>query len=248
MWKSLFESKGDKVRLNEAHYTKAEFKKKCKELEKQGYKLLPRNSDHHVWCKKKPCIGIFWRGGIPKTGAKYRQWDLEQLLPIFKSVDAHWVSLQYKPAGKEIAEFKEAHPEIDIVEYPHATLTNDYDDTAALVSALDHCVGMQSAITHLAGAIGVPCWTHIPINSQWRYGGDGEDYIWCKSVRLIRQQKRGEWKDVIEKTAGELRVLFGRVCKTAKNTSQKRNVRSNRKKVRSAGKSNSGQSGDRPPA
>jgi tetratricopeptide (TPR) repeat protein len=48
--------------------------------------------------KKKPVIGLAWRGGIPKTGAKYRQWDLEQLLPILQSVDAHWVSLQYKSA------------------------------------------------------------------------------------------------------------------------------------------------------
>jgi hypothetical protein len=199
--------------------------------------------------KKKPCIGIFWRGGIPKTGARYRQWDLEQLLPIFKSVDAHWVSLQYKPAGKEIAVFKEAHPDIDIVEYPHATLTNDYDDTAALVSALDQCVGMQSAITHLAGGLGIPCWTHIPMNSQWRYGGDGEDYIWCKSVRLIRQQRRGEWADVIEKTAGELSDAYKpRVRKAAKNTPQKGKLRSNGRKVRRSDKSNSRSGGDRPSA
>jgi tetratricopeptide (TPR) repeat protein len=98
--------------------------------------------------KKKPVIGLAWRGGIPKTGAKYRQWDLEQLLPILQSVDAHWVSLQYKSAAKEIEAFRRDHPEIDLVEYPHATLTNDYDDTAALVSALDQIVCMQTAVTH----------------------------------------------------------------------------------------------------
>ena len=168
-----------------------------------------------LWAtKKKPIIGVAWRGGITRTGAKYRQWDLEQLLPIFQSVDAHWVSLQYKPAGKEIAKFKKKHPEIDLVEYPHATLTNDYDDTAGLVASLDMVICMQTAVTHLAGAMGIPVWTFVPNNSQWRYGtSDRKDFVWAKSVRLIRQQKRGEWKADIKQAAEELSVNFPRVSK-----------------------------------
>ena len=158
--------------------------------------------------KKKPVIGIGWRGGILKTGSKYRQWSLEQILPMLQSVDAHWVSLQYKPAGDEIADFKSRHPEIDLCEYPHGTLTPDYDDTAAMVVAMDHVVCMQTAVTHLCGALGVRVWVFVPQNSQWRYGGDGEDYIWSKSVRIIRQTKRGEWADDIERTGGELSRLF----------------------------------------
>ena len=154
--------------------------------------------------KNKPVIGISWRGGILKTGSKYRQWDLEQILPILKSVDAHWVSLQYKPAAEEIAYFKKKHPEVDLVEYPHGTLTPDYDDTAAMVMAMDQLVCMQSAVTHLAGALGKEAWVFVPQNSQWRYGGDGEDYIWSRSVRIIRQSKRGEWDADIKRTGREL--------------------------------------------
>jgi tetratricopeptide (TPR) repeat protein len=198
--------------------------------------------------KKKPTIGIAWRGGIPKTGAKYRQWDLEQLLPILRSVDAHWVSLQYKPAGKEIAAFKAKHPDIDLVEYPHATLTQDYDDTAALVAALDHCVIMQTAVGHLAGGLGIPCWTFVPKNSQWRYGSDGEDFVWAKSVRIIRQKAKGEWVDIIEKTAGELSALFAGVRKTTGKTSRDRNLRSRSKTVRANGKQGNRKSGDQPSA
>jgi ADP-heptose:LPS heptosyltransferase len=199
--------------------------------------------------KKKPVIGLAWRGGIPKTGARYRQWDLEQLLPILQSVDAHWVSLQYKSAAKEIEAFRRDHPEIDLVEYPHATLTNDYDDTAALVSALDQIVCMQTAVTHLAGGLGIKCWTHIPMNSQWRYGGDTEEYIWNKSVRLIRQKKRGEWEDVIKKTAGELSDLYNsRVPRSTGKATRNRGVRNNRPKVRKRSKSNHRHNGDRPSA
>ncbi len=196
--------------------------------------------------KGKPAIGIAWSGGITKTGAKYRQWTLEQLLPLLKSVDAHWVSLQYKPAGKEIAEFKAKHPEIDIVEYPHATLTLDYDDTAAMVASLDRVICIQTAVTHLAGGLGVPCWTFIPTNSQWRYGGDGEDFIWAKSVRLVRQKERGRWDDVIEDTAEELRALYGRVSKAAGSPARQGRVRGDGKKVRASGKPDYRPSRDRP--
>ena len=158
--------------------------------------------------KKKPVIGIAWRGGIMKTGSKYRQWTLEQLVPLLESVDAHWVSLQYRPAGEEIAAFKEKHPNVDLCEYPHGSLTPDYDDTAAMVEALDHLVCMQSAVTHLAGALGKEVWVFVPQNSQWRYGGNGEDYIWSKSVRIIRQTKRGEWGEDIKRVGAELSERF----------------------------------------
>jgi tetratricopeptide (TPR) repeat protein len=179
-----------------------------------GTKYLTADPDRvFMWkslfeSKKKPVIGVSWRGGLIKTAAKHRQWNLEQLLPLFKSIDAHWVSLQYKPAGEEIAAFKEKHPEIDLVEYPHGTLTPDYDDTAAMVEAMDHLVCMQSAVTHLAGALGKPVWVFVPQCSQWRYGGDGEDYVWSKSVRIMRQTTAGEWSEDIERCAKELKRRF----------------------------------------
>lgn len=187
--------------------------------------------------KKKPVIGLAWRGGIPRTGARFRQWDLEQLVPILKSVDAHWVSLQYKPAGKEIAEFRKRHPKIDLVEYPHGTLTNDYDDTIAMVAAMDHIVTMQTAVNHVAGALGVPAWVHVPNNSQWRYGEQGEDFPWAGSVRIIRQQTKGEWADTVEKTAEELSAHLASVQKGNGKPQRRGKYGRNRKSVRPARKS-----------
>lgn len=111
----------------------------------------------HLWStKRKPVIGIAWSGGIPRTGSKFRVATLDDWLPMFHAIDAHWVSLQYKPAGSEIAEFKSRNPWVDIAEYPYATLTDDYDDTAALVASLDCVVTVPTAVVHLAGALGVP--------------------------------------------------------------------------------------------
>lgn len=161
--------------------------------------------------KGKPVIGIAWRGGIPKTGAKFRQWTLEELLPIFHSVDAHWVCLQYKPAQAEIARFRKDHPEVDLKEYPQATLTPDYDDTAGIVAALDMVVCMQTAVGHLAGALGVPAWVFVPQNSQWRYGSSGDSIPWYNSLKVIRQARYGQWDDDIKRVARDLKRRYAGV-------------------------------------
>lgn len=199
--------------------------------------------------KNKPVIGIAWRGGIWKTAAKYRQLDLEQLLPVLKSVDAHWVSLQYKDSTKEIEAFREVHPEIDLVEYPHCTLSHDYDDTVAMIQAMDMVVCMQTTVVHVAGSLGVPCWTFVPQSSQWRYGQKGEDFVWADSVRIIRQQQKGEWDDVMQKTGEELANFRALSKATTSNArKQKDKLRNNGRKVRGKNRANGRYDGDRPTA
>lgn len=159
-----------------------------------------------LWATKgKPVIGLAWSGGMQWTGAKFRKWTLNDLLPMFKAVDAHWVCLQYKDASAEIAEFLTEHPEIDLKQYPFATLTDDYDDTAALVASLDRVVAMQTAVIHLAGALGVPTWVFVYKHSQWRYGVSGDSMPWYKSVRIWRQTSGGAWpiKEAAEQLKGE---------------------------------------------
>ena len=198
--------------------------------------------------KGKPVIGIAWSGGIPKTGSKFRRVDLDQLLPVLRSVDAHWVSLQYKDSSKEIDSFKELHPEIDIVQYSHGTLSNDYDDTVAMVAALDHVVAMHTTIIHVSGGLGIPTSVFIPCNSQWRYGQGYDDFPWANSVRLKRQTKRGHWADIIATTAEELSALYPGIRKTAGKAPRKGKLRSNRPQVRANGQSDHRQAGNRPSA
>jgi Flp pilus assembly protein TadD len=153
----------------------------------------------------KPVIGIGWTGGVPWTADRFRKWTLEDLLPVFKSTDAVFVSLQYKDAAAEIAAFRERHG-VDIRQYKHATLTNDYDDTVAMVAALDMVFSMQSAVIHAAGAIGKECWCFVNKCPQWRYGIEGEKMPWYESVRLFRQAPDGSWP--IERAAKELAEKF----------------------------------------
>lgn len=170
-----------------------------------------------LWAtKRKPVIGIAWQGGIPRTGAHMRRWKLDDLLPVFRSVEAHWVVLEYKPASAELEEFRAKYPDIDIKEYAHATLTKDYDDTAALVASLDLVFCMQTAVAHLGGALGVPTWVCVPPCSQWRYGGEGSSVPWYRSLRVIRQ-RNGKWNfgQMAEDLSAHFRPLPGTAVRAA---------------------------------
>lgn len=158
--------------------------------------------------KKKPVIGIAWTGGIELTGRKFRTQTLEGMRSLLESVDAHWVSLQYRDASAEIAAFKKAHPKVDIVQYGFATLSNDYDDTAALVAECDMVISMQTAVVHLAGGLGKECWALLPKNSQWRYGAKGDTTPWYGSVRLFRQRTLADWHGPLGEVTGRLHKRY----------------------------------------
>jgi len=148
--------------------------------------------------KSKPIIGIGLTGGIQKTGSKLRQSEWEDWLPLLKGVDAHFVSLEYKPR-RDTAEFAKSHG-VDLKEYPHATLTDDYDDTAALVKSLDCVVSVPTSVWHLSGAVGTPlialkhcypCWKTAaglpfhPVDAFIDWGGDWHTSV-KRSVPLVK--------------------------------------------------------------
>jgi tetratricopeptide (TPR) repeat protein len=147
--------------------------------------------------KGKPVIGIAWSGGTWHNAALHRHLPLSEWRPIFDAVNAHWVSLQYKDASKEI----EGTP---VTQYKFGTLTQDYDDTAAMVVACDLVVGIQTSVFHLAGALGVPAWVMIPRVSQWRYGEEGESIPWYKSLKIYRQTE--QWP--VKRIANDLKSHF----------------------------------------
>lgn len=153
--------------------------------------------------KGKPVIGIAWTGGVPKNNARNRRIALTDLLPVFE-LDAHFVSLQYKDAQKEIAAFRVDNPAVDLVQYPWATLTDDYDDTAALIAACDYVLCIQTAVAHTAGALGIPVTVLLPTATTWRYGLKHDTIPWYRSLRIIRQSQAGSWSHDIERARDQL--------------------------------------------
>jgi hypothetical protein len=79
-------------------------------------------------------------------------------------------------------------------------------DTAALMTNLDLVVTSDTALAHLAGALGVPVWVALPHVPDWRWLTDREDSPWYPTMRLFRQKEIGNWDAVFQRIAGEVRT------------------------------------------
>jgi Flp pilus assembly protein TadD len=146
-------------------------------------------------------IGISWRGGTATSRRGLRSLDLEQLAPLLKGVPATWVSLQYTDCRAEIAAAERRHG-LSVRHWQEAI--DDYDETAALVAALDAVVSVCTAVVHLAGGLGRRALVLVPYAAEWRYGTAGEVMPWYPSVRLLRQAAPGAWTNVLERVKDEL--------------------------------------------
>jgi ADP-heptose:LPS heptosyltransferase len=77
-------------------------------------------------------------------------------------------------------------------------------------------ISVQTALVHLAGALGQKVWALIPAAPEWRYGAQGESMPWYASVRLMRQTRPNDWSDVIERVAAQIGPAD---CHVTKNVS-----------------------------
>jgi len=82
----------------------------------------------------------------------------------------------------------------------------DFDQTAALLAALDLIITVDTAVAHLAAAMGKPAWILLPHAPEWRWLLDREDTPWYPNVRLFRQKRRDDWESVIERVRASLTV------------------------------------------
>ena len=83
----------------------------------------------------------------------------------------------------------------------------DFADTAALVTNLNLVISIDSAVAHLAGALGKPVWLLLPFAPDWRWMLDREDSPWYPTMRLFRQARPGDWIDVMERVEAELGTI-----------------------------------------
>ena len=154
----------------------------------------------------KPKIGLSWTGGLLHTGLKKRSVTLDTFAPLFKEVDADWISLQYKEPDVAEAEGKYG---VKIHDWEWGTRVRDYDQTAALVSELDLVISVTTAVVDLCAGLGTECFCLVPSQPLWRHLQKGETFPWGSSVKLFRQKGR-EWP--VYNLLGELRDRFGNGC------------------------------------
>lgn len=91
----------------------------------------------------------------------------------------------------------------------------DFADTGAFIENLDLVITVDTAVAHLAAALGKPVWILVRFVSCWRWLEDRTDSPWYASVRLFRQQERGNWAPVIAEVRLKLENFVGKFRRAA---------------------------------
>lgn len=156
-------------------------------VKRRGRWLKPHPDKSRQWAalmqqkamvKNRPWIGIAWTGGAPgSAGWKNRNLTPEQLAPIL-ALPANFISLEYKPH----------QPPPGVHNWPWATETKEYDDTAALVDNLAAVVCVPSTIYHLCGSLGRPAHVIVHENPHFHEGVSGP-CPWWESVEFYRRSE-----------------------------------------------------------
>jgi len=140
-------------------------------------------------------VGIVWRAG---------DWDDRRSIPfplLAPLVELPGVVLHVlqRGAGRE-----------DAGGFGVDSGSDDVVECARVMRALDLVVTVDSMTAHLAGALGVPVWTLLHADADWRWMQGREDSPWYPTMRLLRQPSAGEWAPVIARVAAGLREMAER--------------------------------------
>ncbi|WP_439294488.1 glycosyltransferase family 9 protein [Lonepinella sp. BR2882] len=155
------------------------------------------------WQQKLPAtnilkIGIVWAGSAGHERNRFRSLALSQLMPLFK-LNAQFHCLQKEINQQDL----ELALKIDNL-YLWNKHLDSFSDTAGLVSQLDLIISVDTAVAHLAGAMGKPTWILLTYHPDFRWLIDREDSPWYQSVRLFRQRMDLQWDSVIEQVYQQL--------------------------------------------
>ena len=144
-------------------------------------------------------IGLVWAGNPALRNSRERSPGFDAVRPLLDIPGVRAFSLQ-KGAGR--ADLAGATLPPHFVDLDAAIA--DFDDTAAAIAGLDVVVTCDTAVAHLAGALGKPVFVMLPHAPDWRYGLDPHASAWYPTMRLFRQYARGDWTDVLARISHAL--------------------------------------------
>ncbi len=149
----------------------------------------------------KPRIGLVWSGGSVTASDQQRSLPPERLAPLLALPGLLFVSLQVGGAPTPAPAFD------------FASEVKDFADTAALIMALDLVISVDTAVAHLAGALGKPVWLLNRFDPDWRWLRDRSDSPWYPTLRQYRQPHPpqllvADWEAVIAAVAQDLAAFY----------------------------------------
>ena len=149
-------------------------------------------------------IGIVWKGNPLYRNDRDRSLSLSLFEPIARFPGVRLFSLQKGPGNEEVARYADRVPLTDLSPELDEN-TGAFVDTAAVLKNLDLVISVDTAVTHLAGALAVPTWLLLPYACEWRWLLDREDTPWYPTVRLWRCKTPGAWPEVMDRVAAAVR-------------------------------------------
>jgi tetratricopeptide (TPR) repeat protein len=148
-------------------------------------------------------VGIGWQGRTSYAGDCWRSIPLRCFAPLAEMTGVRLVSLQKKAGRDQLAEVGDRFRIVDFADQMDEA-AGPFMDTAALMTQLDLVITSDTAVAHLAGALGLPVWVALPLSPEWRWLLDRSDSPWYPTMRLFRQKKLGDWASVFEEIRGAL--------------------------------------------
>jgi len=165
-----------------------------------------RRWHHRLGAKGKFRIGLAWSGrigrAIDRNPCRKRYFEL-RLLENLLQLPMEFHSLQKdlrKGDVKVLTHFKQIRA--------HHDQLNDFADTAALIEEMDLVISVDTAVAHLAGAMGKPVWILLPHTTDYRWMIDRSDSPWYPTATLFRQSEIGDWRGVISRVVERLETAL----------------------------------------
>ncbi|MBF0135719.1 MAG: tetratricopeptide repeat protein [Magnetococcales bacterium] len=166
--------------------------------------IVPEAALVESWQKRMPSgysrqIGLVWRGSKSYRHDRYRSLPAQAMAGLLAVPEVAFYGLVKEPRIDEIdclarlGNFFDFGPEL-----------KNFSDTAAIVANLDLIITVDTAVAHLAGAMGKPVWVLLPFSPDWRWLREGEASPWYPGMRLVRQSRQGDWSAVLDRVLQSL--------------------------------------------
>jgi len=164
-------------------------------------------------------VGVFWAGqawsglvaGNTQLIDARRSIPFATIQPLLTAPAlkgrVRWTVLQRERRPDDLAALARDHGWRDPFGESSAEPPVDFLDTALIIAGLDLVIGVDSALIHLAAGLGRPTWMLDRFDPCWRWLGEREDTDWYPTLRIFRQEQRGDWGEVLARVEESLELL-----------------------------------------
>jgi Flp pilus assembly protein TadD len=177
---------------------------KTTQIDPTPYLVAPRGANLPHFMSGQYKVGIVWASGDhgPVLNERRRLAPLVEFLGLTEIKNTVVVSLQKGKEGDDLRRFG-----LEGIIYDLAPKLKDFADTAAAILKMDVVISVDSAVAHLAGALGVPCLMLSPYTKCWRWWGHKTGMPWYRGMQIFYQKQNGSWTEAVYEAIRVVRLL-----------------------------------------